>query len=256
VIHPQAEIHPSAKIGENVSIGPWTVIGADAQIGDGTHIASHVVIAERTIIGRDNEIHSFASLGNAPQDLTYKGEGTSLEVGDNNVFREYCTVNRGTAKGGGVTRIGNHNYFMAYTHVGHDGIIGDHNTLVNCSALSGHVTIQDHVIIGAYSAIHQFCRVGSYCFIARATYVSKDILPFTMATGYVAEVCGVNTVGLKRSGYTSDQVENIRRAYKIIFRRGLTVQQALVELYEIVANCPEIKPLIEALETTKRGIVR
>ncbi|NKB47211.1 MAG: acyl-ACP--UDP-N-acetylglucosamine O-acyltransferase [Legionellales bacterium] len=225
-------------------------------MGDHTCIGPHVVIAGRTTIGRKNEIYSFSSLGEAPQDLTYAGEDTCLEIGDENIIREYCTINRGTVKGGEVTRIGNKNYFMAYAHAGHDCVIGDHNTFVNYSALSGHVCVENYVTLGAYSAIHQFCRLGAYCFVARATYVPKDILPFTMTSGYVAEACGVNTVGLKRNGYNSEQVENIRRAYKIIFRRGLTVQQAVVELYEMVAKCPEVKPLIEALENTKRGIVR
>jgi UDP-N-acetylglucosamine acyltransferase len=256
VIDARADVHPEAIIGENVSIGPWTVIGPKVTIGAGTEIASHVVICGRTTIGRENKIYQFASLGDAPQDLTYSGEDTQLIIGDNNVIREYVTCSRGSTKDDGITEIGNNNYFMMYSHVGHDCKVGDHVVLVNCAALSGHVIVENHANIGAYAAIHQFCRVGAYSFIGRASYVSKDVLPFVMISGQTVSACGLNTVGLKRNGFTSDEVDALRRAYKIIFRRGLTVQQAIVELVEMLPDCDKISALIEGLKSSSRGIVR
>ena len=177
-------------------------------------------------------------------------------IGDNNVIREYCMISRGTVKGGGMTRVGNHNFLMAYTHIGHDCTVGNHNIMVSYSALSGHVVIGDYVNVGAYAAIHQFCYVGSYAFIARATYVTKDVLPYIMIAGHDTSACGINTVGLRRRGFSSEAIDSLRRAYKIIYRRGLTVQEALVELKLLQEGCPEISPMIEILSQSTRGIVR
>lgn len=256
MISEHAIIHPRAKIAEGVSVGPGTVIGAEVEIGEGTRIGPHVVIQGPTVIGKHNKIFQFSSIGDEPQDMTYKGEPTRLEVGDHNVIREYCMISRGTAKGGGLTRVGNHNFLMAYSHIGHDCMVGNHIIMVNYSALSGHVTLQDYAIIGAYAAIHQFCQVGSYAFIARATYVNKDVLPYVMIAGHTTSACGINTVGLRRRGFSSDAIDNLRRAYKIIFRKGLTVQQAIAELEILQENCPEVIPLIESLNQSTRGIVR
>lgn len=256
MIDSRVQIDPSAKIAEDVEIGPWTVIGPDVEIDSGCWIGPHVVINGPTRIGKNNKIHQFSSLGDAPQDVTYQGEDTVLEIGDNNVIREYCMLNRGTIKGGGRTKIGNNNYLMAYAHIGHDSIVGDNIIMVNYSALSGHVVVHDHAIIGGYSAVHQFCTVGSHAFIAKGTYVTKDVLPYIMIAGHTPGACGLNTVGLKRRGFSTDAVESLRRAYKVIFRRGLTVQQAIVELLEMVPDCPEVRPLIEALQQSERGIVR
>ncbi len=256
MIDPRADIHPDACIADNVSIGPWTVIGQNVTIGESTEIGSHVVICGRTTIGKHNKVHQFASLGDAPQDLTYNGEDTQLIIGDHNVVREYVTFSRGSAKDDGITLIGDHNYFMAYSHVGHDCKVGNHVVMVNCAALSGHVVVENYANIGAYAAVHQFCHVGAYSFIGRASYVTKDVLPFVMISGQTVSACGLNTVGLKRNGFTADEVDALRRAYKIIFRRGLTVQQAIVELVEILPECQKISAMIEGLKNSTRGIVR
>lgn len=256
MIHESAIIHPSAKIAENVSIGPGTIIGADVEIGEGTWIGPHVLIDGPTVIGKNNKIHQFASIGDAPQDTTYQGEATRLEIGDDNVIREYCMISRGTVKGGGLTKVGHNNFLMAYSHIGHDSIVGNHIIMINYSALSGHVTLKDYAIVGAYSAIHQFCVVGAYAFIARSTYITKDVLPYVMIAGHDSSVCGLNTVGLKRRGFSSSVIDTLRRAYKVIFRKGLTVQQAVAELELMEKDCPEIGLMLEALNQSTRGIVR
>jgi UDP-N-acetylglucosamine acyltransferase len=256
VISEHAIIHPSAKLGQNVVVGPGTIIGADVEIGDGTWIGPHVVIQGPTRIGQHNKIFQFASVGDEPQDVTYKGEPTRLEIGDHNTIREFCMISRGTVKGGGLTRLGNHNFLMAYSHIGHDCMLGNSITMINYSALSGHVTVADYAIIGGYAAVHQFCKIGLYAFIARATYVTKDVLPYVMIAGHNTSACGINTVGLKRRGFSSEAVDTLRRAYKIIFRRGLTVQEAIEELQPLVAECPEVTPMIQSLQEATRGIVR
>ena len=256
MISEHAIIHPTAKLAEGVSIGPGTIIGADVEIGEGTWVGPHVVIQGPTLIGKNNKIFQFASVGDEPQDITYQGELTRLEIGDNNIIREFCMISRGTSKGGGLTRLGNNNFLMAYTHVGHDCVVGNHVIMVSYSALSGHVVINDYANIGAYSAVHQFCHVGAYAFISRATYISKDVLPYVMIAGHTTSVCGINTVGLRRRGFSSEAIDGLRRAYKIIFRKGLTVQQAVDELEVLLKDCPEILPMIVALKQSTRGIVR
>ncbi len=256
MISEHAIIDPSAKLGKGVSVGPGTIIGPDVEIGDGTWVGPHVVIQGPTVIGKNNRIFQFASVGDEPQDITYKHEPTRLEIGDNNIIREFCMISRGTVKGGGFTRIGDHNFFMAYTHIGHDCIVGNHVIMVNYSALSGHVTVDDYVNIGGYAAIHQFCHVGVYSFIARATYVTKDVLPYVMIAGHTTAACGINTVGLKRRGFSSEAIDGLRRAYKIIFRKGLTVQQAVAELEVLQTDCSEVVLMIDALNKSTRGIVR
>jgi UDP-N-acetylglucosamine acyltransferase len=256
VIDERAIIHPSATLAAGVTVGPGTVIGAGVEIGESTWIGPYVVIQGPTVIGKNNKIFQFASVGDEPQDITYRGEATRLEIGDNNVIREYCMISRGTVKGGEVTRIGNLNYLMAYSHIGHDCIIGNNVTMINYAALSGHVIIDDFAIIGGYAAIHQFCRVGAYAFIARATYVAKDVVPYVMIAGYTTSACGLNTVGLRRRGFSPSTIDYLRRAYKIIFRKGLTVQQAVAELEVMQNDCPEVIPMIDALNQSTRGIVR
>lgn len=256
MIDPKADIHPDAKIEDDVTIGPWTCIGPEVEIKAGSWVGPHVVIKGPTSIGRNNSIYQFSSIGDDPQDLTYRGEKTRLEIGDNNTIREYCMINRGSTKGDGVTSIGNKNYLMAYVHVGHDCIVGDNTIFNNYAALSGHVTVEDFAIIGGYSAVHQFCTIGAHSFIAKATYITKDVLPYMMIAGHNAEPCGLNTVGLKRRGYSAERLENLRRAYKIIYRRGLTVQQAIEELTPLSAECPEVDNFINALKKSERGIVR
>lgn len=256
MINESAIIHPSAKLAEGVSIGPGSFIGADVEIGEGTWVGPHVVIQGPTTIGKHNKIFQFASVGDEPQDITYQGEPTRLEIGDNNIVREYCMISRGTVKGGGLTRIGNNNFFMAYSHVGHDCMVGNHTIMVNYAALSGHVILNDFAIIGAYAAVHQFCHIGTYAFIARATYVTKDVLPYVMIAGHATSACGINTVGLRRRGFSSSAIDHLRRAYKIIFRKGFTVQQAVAELEMMSRDCPEVIPMIDVLNNSSRGIVR
>lgn len=256
MIDDHAIIHPSARLAEGVSVGPGSIIGADVEIGEGTWVGPHVVIQGPTVIGKNNRIFQFASVGDEPQDITYRGEPTKLVIGDNNIIREFCMISRGTVKGGGVTTLGNDNFFMAYTHIGHDCIVGNHVIMVNYSALSGHVVVDDYVNIGAYAAVHQFCHIGVYAFIARATYVSKDVLPYIMIAGHTTSACGINTVGLRRRGFSSAAIDCLRRAYKIIFRKGLTVQQAVAELEILLKECPELLPMIDALNQSTRGIVR
>lgn len=256
MIDERAIIHPSAKLAKGVVVGPGAVIGAEVEIGENTWIGPYAVIKGPTTIGKNNKIFQFASVGDEPQDITYKGESTRLEIGDNNIIREYCMISRGTVKGGGLTRIGNDNFLMAYTHVGHDCMLGNNIIVINYGALSGHVTVDDYAIIGGYAAVHQFCHVGAYAFIARATYVSKDVLPYIMVAGYTSSVYGINTVGLRRRGFSSEAVNSLRRAYKIIFRKGLTVQQSIAELEQMQNDCPEIIPMIDLLNRSTRGIVR
>jgi UDP-N-acetylglucosamine acyltransferase len=256
VIDKRAEVHASAMVADDVSIGPWTVIGEGVEIGSGTTIGSHVVIKGPTRIGKNNKIYSFASLGDDPQDITYNQQRTELVIGDNNIIREYCMISRGTAKGESITKIGDDNFFMGHTHIGHDCQVGSNVVMTNYSALSGHVVLNDYCIISAYSGVHQFCQVGEFSFIARGTHVTKDVLPFIMIAGHTASACGLNTVGLKRRGFSSESVDNLRRAYRIIFRKGLTVQQSLDELEPLVNACPEVGQMKKALRESTRGIVR
>ncbi|MGC1181769.1 acyl-ACP--UDP-N-acetylglucosamine O-acyltransferase [Legionella sp.] len=256
MIDDRAIIHPTAKLAKGVIVSPGAVIGANVEIGESTWIGPYAVIEGPTTIGKNNKIFQFASVGDEPQDITYKGEPTRLEIGDNNIIREYCMISRGTIKGGGVTRIGNNNFLMAYAHIGHDCMLGNNIIMINYGALSGHVTVHDYAIIGGYAAVHQFCHVGAYAFIARATYAAKDVLPYIMVAGYNSSVYGINSVGLRRRGFSSETINSLRRAYKIIFRKGLTVQQAVAELELMQIECPEIMPMIDALNKSARGIVR
>jgi UDP-N-acetylglucosamine acyltransferase len=255
MIDVRSEIHPSARIAEGVTIGPWTFIGPDVEIGAGTDIGSHVVIKGPTRIGTHNKIYQFSSIGEDPQDKKYNGEKTLLEIGDNNVVREFCTLNRGTVQGGGVTRIGNGNLLMAYVHIAHDCLIGNETIFANNASLSGHVTVNDFVILGGFSAVHQFCVLGDHSFIAGMARIVKDVLPFTLMTDE-AKPCGLNVEGLKRRGFLPETISNLKRAYKIIYRRGLTMPQAVDELREMLPVCPEIQLMMDVLERSERGISR
>lgn len=250
-------IDPSARIGKDVHIGPWSVIGADVEIGEGTWIGPHVVIKGPTKIGKTNKIFQFASIGEDPQDKKYSGEKTFLEIGDRNVIRESCTINRGVLEAGGVTRIGNDNLFMAYVHVAHDCVIGNQTVFANHSALAGHVVVGDFVIFGGVCGVHQFCQIGEHSFIGGGTKITKDVLPFVLIDGgQEAKACGLNIVGLKRRGFTVEAVNTLRRAYKIIYRSGFTVPQALEQLAELVADCAEVTAMMTMLQQSTRGIVR
>jgi UDP-N-acetylglucosamine acyltransferase len=256
MIDPRAVISPQAQIAADVEIGPFTVIGADVVIGPGTWVGPHAVINGPTRIGADNKIYQFASLGDAPQDKKYNGEPTRLEIGDRNVFRESVTVNRGTVHDKGVTRIGNDNLLMAYSHVAHDCQLGNQIVMANCATLGGHVEVGDWVTMGGLSAVHQFTKVGAYCFLAHNAAVTRDVPPYIMAVGRPAAPHSVNAVGLQRRGFTAEQILNIRRAYRVLYRSGLKLAAALEQLETAAQTQPEIVPFLEFIKRSSRSIVR
>jgi UDP-N-acetylglucosamine acyltransferase len=256
MIDSRAVISPQAQIAPDVQIGPFTVIGADVIIGPRTWIGPHAVINGPTRIGSDNKIFQFASLGDAPQDKKYNGEPTRLEIGDRNVFRESVTVNRGTVHDEGVTHIGNDNLLMAYSHVAHDCHLGDQIVMANCATLGGHVEVGDWVTMGGLSAVHQHTKVGAHCFIAHNAAVTRDVPPYVMAVGRPAVPHSVNSVGLQRRGFTPEQVLNIRRAYRVLYRSGLKLKAALEALEQAAATQPEIVPFVEFIKRSSRSIVR
>jgi UDP-N-acetylglucosamine acyltransferase len=256
MIDSRAVISPQAQIAPDVRIGPFTVIGADVEIGAGTWIGPHAVINGPTRIGAGNKIFQFASLGDAPQDKKYNGEPTRLEIGDRNVFRESVTVNRGTTHDKGVTRIGNDNLLMAYSHVAHDCVLGDQIVMANCATLGGHVEIGDWVIMGGLSAVHQHTKVGAHCFIAHNAAVTRDVPPYVMAVGRPAAPHSVNSEGLKRRGFSPEQILNIRRAYRLLYRSGLKLKAAMEELEKAAATQPEIRPFVDFVKRSERSIVR
>lgn len=255
-IHPTAVVATDAVIEEGVEIGAFAVIGSGVEIGRDTKIGPHVVVQGSTRIGAGNRIFQFASVGDAPQDKKYRGEPTRLEIGDRNVIRECVTVNRGTAKDHGVTRIGSDNLFMAYSHVAHDCVVGDQCVLANSATLGGHVHLGDWVIMGGFSGIHQFCRVGAHAFIANNAAVTRDVPPFVMAVGQPAAAHSVNAEGLKRRGFSPGQVRNIRNAFKILYRSGLKLAEASTQLEALAREHPEILPIVEFLPQATRSIVR
>ena len=257
MIHPTAVVDPNAEIGEDVEIGPYSIIEKDAVIGSGSRIRSHAFIGERAEIGKKCQIYQFASVGEAPQALAYKGEKTSLVMGDQNIVRECVTLNRGTAGGGGKTVIGHGNLFMAYSHVGHDCHIGNQVVLANGAALAGHITIEDHAIVGGLSAVHQFCQIGAHAMISGLTGVAQDVPPYMTAAGSRAKLYGLNTIGLKRSKFSEAAIRGLKKAYRVIFRSGLTLENALRQLKEDeIAQMPEIQHLLQFIQQSKRGITR
>ena len=256
MIDPSAIIHPSAKLAANVKVGPWTIIGPDVEIGEGTVIASHVVVKGPTVIGKNNQIYQFSSVGEDTPDLKYKGEPTRLVIGDNNVIREGVTIHRGTVQDRSETTIGNHNLLMAYVHVGHDSVIGDHCILVNNTALAGHVHIGDWAILSGFTLVHQFCKIGAHSFSGMGTAIGKDVPAYVMVNGSPAEAKNINAEGLRRRGFTKEDISVLTKAYKTIYRRGLTLDEALAELQPQADDCPALQVLIDSLNASTRGIVR
>jgi UDP-N-acetylglucosamine acyltransferase len=256
MIDARAVVSPQADIGAGVDIGPFSVIGAGVVIGAGTWIGPHVVISGPTRIGADNKIFQFASVGEVPQDKKFKGEFSSLEIGDRNVIRECVTVNRGTQQGDGVTRIGNDNLLMAYSHVGHDCQLGNHIVLSNVATLGGHVEIGDYAIMGGLSAAHQFTKLGAHCFVANNGAVTRDVPPYVMAVGQPAEPHSINVVGLKRRGFSDEQIRNLKRAYRTLYRSGLKLKAALEQLESAALTQEELRPFVEFIQRSSRSIVR
>jgi UDP-N-acetylglucosamine acyltransferase len=257
MIHPTAIIDPKAEIGEEVEIGPYSVIERDVFIDEGTKIGPHVVIRHGTHIGKRCQISQFASIGEAPQFSGYKGEKTLLQIGDRNIIREFVTLHRGTVKGGGKTVIGNENFIMAYSHVAHDCQIGNQVVMANGATLAGHILIEDFAIIGGLTAIHQFCRVGAYAIIGGVSGILMDIPPYTKAQGDRAKLFGLNTVGLKRANFSEETLRALKKAYRIIFRSGLTLEKAMKQVGEDeIAQTPEVQHFLQFIQGSKRGISR
>ena len=256
MIHPSAIIEDSARIGNNVSIGAYSVIGRDVEIGDDCWIGPHVVISGHTRIGSGNRIFQFASIGEAPQDKKYAGEPTRLELGTGNTIREYVTINRGTASGGGVTRVGDDNLFMAYCHIAHDCQIGSHIVGANGATLAGHVEVGDWVIFAGFSGAHQFCRIGAHAFLGMYGGVNQDVPAYVMVSGQPPRPRGINAEGLKRRGFDKGQIRNIREAYRTIYRLGLSRDEAITRLQELVPEQPEIQPMIDSVLASSRGLLR
>ena len=256
MIDPRAIVDPGAEIGKGVEIGPFAVIGAGVTIGAGSWIGPHAVVKGPTTLGRETKVFQFASIGDAPQDRKYAGELTRLVVGDRNVFREFCSINRGTAGGRGETRIGDDCLFMAYSHVAHDCIVGSHCIMSNCTALAGHVELGDWVILSGYAGIHQFCKVGSHAFLANNAAVTRDVPPYLLVAGSPAEPKGVNSEGLKRRGFDAAQIANIKNAYRIFYRKGRKLAEATQQLRALAPDQPEIAPFVDFLAASERSIIR
>jgi UDP-N-acetylglucosamine acyltransferase len=257
MIHPTAIVDPKAEIAEGVEIGPYSVIEKDVVIGEGTKIGPHVVIREGTRIGKQCHIFQFSSIGEAPQAFAYKGEKTYLLIGDQNIIRESVTLHRGTVPGGKKTIIGNNNYFMAYSHVAHDCHIGNQVVMANGATLAGHIQIEDHAIIGGLTAVHQFCQIGTHAFLSGLTGVSLDIPPYMLASGSRARLFGLNLVGLKRHHFSEETLRALKKAYRTIFRSGLTLEKAIKQLSEDnIFRVPEIQHLLQFIQNSKRGICR
>lgn len=257
MIHPAAIVDSKAEIGEGVEIGPYTVVRRDVVIGQGTRIGPHVVIGEGTQLGKNCEIYQFASVGEPPQALAYKGEKTYLLMGDHNIVRECVTLNRGTVQGGGKTVIGHNNLFMAYSHVGHDCTLGNQVILANSAALAGHIILEDYAIVGGLSAVHQFCRVGTHAFVGGVSGVLMDIPPYTLAQGAPSRLHGLNTVGIKRHGFSAETVRALKKAYRIIFRSALTLEKAVKRIEEDeIAKISQVQHLLHFIQNSKRGITR
>jgi len=257
MIHPTAIVHPGAKLAPDVQVGAYTIIGEHVEIGPGTSVGPHAVITGRTRIGCGNRIFQFVSLGEIPQDKKYGGEPTRLEIGDHNTIREFCTFNIGTAQDVGVTRVGDHNWIMAYVHLAHDCQVGSHTVLANLVALAGHVAIHDHVILGGGAMVHQFCRIGVHAFVAGGSIVLRDVPPYVMAGGSAsAEPHGINTEGLRRRGFNPGAIESIRKAYKVLYRTGLGFEEAKQAIAEQAREAPELQVMVDFLASSTRGVIR
>ncbi len=254
--HPTAIIHPHARLADDVEVGAYSIIGEFVEVGAGTVIGPHVVIGGRTRIGQQNRIFQFCSLGEVPQDKKYAGEPTSLEIGDHNVIREFCTLNIGTAQDIGVTRLGDHNWIMAYVHLAHDCQVGNHTIFANNTNLAGHVVVDDYAILGGFTGVHQFCKVGAHVITGVSSVLLQDLPPYVMVSGNPAEPHGINSEGLRRRGFSGDAIMAIKRAYKTLYKSGLSLEDARVAIAEQALAYPELDRLSEFLKLSTRGIIR
>jgi len=256
-IHAQAVVSPEAKLGEGVQVGAFAVVGASVELGDGCVLHEHAVVRGPAKFGARNVFHPFAVIGGDPQDYTYRGERVALAAGDGNIFREYVTISRGTIKGGGTTRIGNDNFFLAYSHVGHDCQIGSNTLFVNGATLAGHVTVQDYVTLGAFCPVHQFCRLGRYAYIGASTVITQDVLPFSLVVTERETKCfGPNTIGLERKGFSAERIKTLQRAFRVLLRSKKNTSQALEEMRKTWGDSADVQELMEFVEKAERGIVK
>jgi UDP-N-acetylglucosamine acyltransferase len=256
-IHAQAAVSPAAKLGAGVEVGAFAVVGADVELGEGCIVHPHAVVNGPSKFGARNVIYPFCVIGGDPQDYSFSGEHVELVTGDGNIFREHVTISRGTQKGGGVTRVGNDNFFLSYSHVGHDSQVGNGTLFVNGATLAGHVTVQDFVTVGAFSPVHQFCRLGKYAYIGACTVITQDVLPFSLIVTERETKCfGANTIGLERKGFSPERIQTLQRAFKLLVRSKKNTAQALEEMREKLADSPDVQEMIEFVETAERGIVK
>ena len=255
-IHPTAIVDPRARLGEGVRVGPYTVVDGDVEAGEGTTIGAHCVVTGHTRIGRDNRIFHFCSIGEATQDKKYRGEPTRLEIGDRNTIREYCSINRGTAQDRGATTVGNDNWIMAYCHIAHDCVVGDHTVFANNATLAGHVWIGDHTVLGGFTGVHQFVKVGAHVMAGVSSVVLQDIPPYVTVAGHPCAPHGINSEGLKRRGFTPEALSALKRAYKTLYKSGLTLADARAELERQAQSAPEVRAIVDFLAASTRGIVR
>lgn len=254
MIDPTARIHPDARLGAGVEVGPYCVVGPQVEIGAGTVLGAHVVLTGRTRLGQRNRLFPFCVIGEEPQDKKFAGEDTRVEIGDDNTIREYCTVNRGTVQGGGVTRLGDDNWVMAYVHLAHDASVGDHTVLANGASLAGHVRVADHAILGGFALVHQFCSIGAHAFVAASALVLRDVPPFVMASGNPAQPRGINQEGLRRRGFDAADVQAIRAAYRTLYRSGLKLSEAIAAL-DATGNA-HAAAMASFIRESQRGIIR
>jgi UDP-N-acetylglucosamine acyltransferase len=253
-VHATAIVHPRAQLADGVTVGPYAIVGEHVTIGPNSRLGSHVVVAGRTTIGANCEFFPFCSIGQPPQDLKYRGEPTRLEIGDHNVIREYVTLNLGTAAGGGVTTIGDHNFFMAYVHVAHDCHIGNHTILANAATLAGHITINDYALVGGLVAIHQYIRIGAYAMIGGFSGITLDVPPYMLVSGRPATLHGVNSIGLRRRGFSAESIKRLKQVYQQLFRSGLTRKEALKKAREQWGDNAEVMRLVQFIEQSERGV--
>ena len=256
MIHETAIVSEKADISEGVSIGPYSIIGPDVSIGSETIIESHVVITGRTTIGKQNHFYPFSTIGESPQDMKYKGEDTELEIGDHNTIRESCTINKGTVQGTGVTRLGNENWIMAYVHIAHDCQIGNNTIFANNTTLGGHVEVGDYAIFGGFSGAHQFCKISSHSFLGIYSGLAKDLPPYVIVTGQPAVPRGINLEGLKRRDFTTEQIRNIKTAYKLLYTSDLRLEEAQEKISGLNEVANELQVMLDFLNTSTRGIIR